>query len=78
MSGTPGGRKCQQGECIDSEDPDGITEEFTVHLARAVKDTQQEEKFCYHCNSPDHFIRDCLLVEASRTDLYLNKKRGWY
>ena len=46
-------------ECIDSKDPDGIegvTEEFIVHLARAVKDAQQEEKCCYHCSSPDHFI----------------------
>ena len=33
-------------ECIDSEDPDGIkgiTKEFIAHLARAVKDAQQEE-----------------------------------
>ena len=46
-------------ECADSEDPDGIkgvTEEFIVHLARAVKDAQQEEKHCYHCSSLDHFI----------------------
>ena len=44
--------------CIDSEDPDdikGITEEFIVHLARAVKDAQQQEKHCYHCSSPDHY-----------------------
>ena len=36
-------------ECIDSEDPDGIkgvTDEFIIHLARAVKDAQQEEKCC--------------------------------
>ena len=36
-------------ECIDSKDPDGIegiTKEFIVHLARAVKDVQQEEKHC--------------------------------
>ena len=41
------------------KDPDGIkgvTEEFIVCLARAVKDAQQEEKHCYHCSSPDHFI----------------------
>ena len=40
-----------KGECIDCEDQDGIkgiTEEFIVCLARAVKDTQQEEKCCYH------------------------------
>ena len=37
-----------------SEDPDGIqgvTEEFIVHLALAVKEAQQEEKCCYHCSS---------------------------
>ena len=37
-------------EDAESEDPNGIegvTEEFIVHLARAVKDTHQEEKHCY-------------------------------
>ena len=45
-----------KGECTDREDQDGIegiTEEFIVHLARAVKDAQQE-KHCYNCSSPDH------------------------
>ena len=66
-------------ECIDSEDPDGIkgvTEEFIVHLARAVKDAQQEEKCCYHCSSLGHFIPDCPLVVASRTNSHLNQKEG--
>ena len=66
-------------ECTDSEDQDGIegiTEKLIVCLARILKDAQ-EEKHCYHCSSPDHFIQDCLLVVASRTDLHLNqKKRG--
>ena len=51
------------------EDPDSInrvTEEFMVNLARAMKDAQVEEKCCYHCSSPEHFIHDCLLVRASR------------
>ena len=64
-----------KGEYIDSENQEGIkgiTKEFIVHLARAVKDAQQEEKCCYHCSSPDHFIRDCLLMVASRSDLHLN------
>ena len=46
-------------EGTESEDPDGnegITEEFIVHLARAVKDAQQEEKCCYHCSSLENFI----------------------
>ena len=62
-------------EGTDSKDPDGIegiTKEFIVCLARAVKDAKQEEK-CYHCSSsPHHFIRDCPLVKASRMDLHLN------
>ena len=48
-----------------TKDPDGInwvTEEFMVCLAWAMKDTQVEEKHCYHCSSPKHFICDCLLV----------------
>ena len=39
----------------ESEDPNGIkgvTKEFIVHITRAVKDAQQEEKCCYHCSSP--------------------------
>ena len=66
-------------EGTDSEDPDGLdgmTEEFMVCLAWAVKDAQQEEKCCYHCSSPDHFIRDCLLVKSARKELNLNKKEG--
>ena len=54
----------------------GITEEFIVCLARVVKDAQQEEKCCYHCSSLNHFIRDCPLVAASRTDSHLNQKEG--
>ena len=68
-----------QEECTDSEDPDGIEgviKEFILCLARAVKDTQQEEKCYYHCSIPDHFIWACLLVMASRTDLHLNWKEG--
>ena len=37
-----------------SDDPNGIegmTKEFIVHLARAVKEAQQDEKCCYHCSS---------------------------
>ena len=66
-------------EGAESEDPDGIegiTEEFIVHFAGAVKDAQQEEKCCYHCSSLGHFIHDCLLVKASQTDSHLNQKEG--
>ena len=63
----------------ESEDPNGIegvTEEFIVHLARAVKEAQQEEKCCYHCSSVENFICKCPLVKASRTATPLNQKEG--
>ena len=66
-------------EEAESKDPDGIdrvTEEFMVHLARAVKDAQMEEKCCYHCSSLEHFIHNCLLVRASRANTKLNHKEG--
>ena len=66
-------------EYINSKDQDGIegiTEEFIVHLARAVKDAQQVEKHCYHCRSPDHFIHNCLLVSESKADSPLNQREG--
>ena len=52
------------GEEPESDDPDGIkgvTEEFMVWLARAVKDTQMDERCCYHCSSPEHFTVIALL-----------------
>ena len=66
-------------ESAESNDPDGIegmTEEFIVHLARAVKEAQQDEKHCYHCSSPEHFIHECPLVKASKTATHLNQKEG--
>ena len=63
----------------ESDDPGGIkgvTEEFMVCLARAVKDTQADEKCCYHCSSPDHFIHDCPLVKTLREKEQLNAKEG--
>ena len=67
------------GEDPESEDPDGIdgvTEEFMVRLARAVKDAQADEKRCYHCSSPEHFIHNCLLMKATRDKKQLNRKEG--
>ena len=64
---------------MESKDPDGIdgvTEEFMVHLVRAVKDAQVEEKHCYHCSSLEHFIHNCPLVRASRQNMQLNCKKG--
>ena len=63
----------------ESDDPGrikGVTEEFMVCLARAVKDAQADEKCCYHCSSLEHFIHNCLLVRTSREKKQLNSKEG--
>ena len=67
------------GEDPESDDPDGIkgvTEEFMVRLARAVKDAQMDEKCCYHCSSPEHFICNCPLMKTTRDKKQLNGKEG--
>ena len=67
------------GEEPESDDSDGIkevTEEFMVWLARAVKDAQTDEKHCYHCSSPEHFICNCLLMKTARDKKQLNGKEG--
>ena len=74
----------EEEDAGDDEDPEsdnpggieGVTEEFMVHLARAVKDTQADEKCCYHCSSLEHFICNCLLVKTSRDKKQLNGKEG--
>ena len=66
-------------EDLESNDPDGIDrvmEEFMVWLARAVKDTQTDERCCYHCSSPEHFIHNCLLMKTARDKKQLNRKEG--
>ena len=60
----------------DSNGINGVTEEFMVCLARAVKDTQTEEKCCYHCSGLEHFIHNCLLVKTLREKPQLNGKEG--
>ena len=63
----------------ESDNPDrikGVTEDFMVQLARAVKDAQMDEKHCYHCSSPEHFICNCLLMKAARDKKQLNGKEG--
>ena len=51
---------------------EGMTEEFKVCITQAVKESQQGEKCCNHCISPEHFICECPLVKASRTATHLN------
>ena len=54
----------------------GVIKEFMVCLARAVKETQADEKYCYHCSSPEHFIHNCPLVKTSGENAQLNGKEG--
>ena len=42
-------KRDEEMEIKDPEGIDGVTEEFMVCLAWAVKDAQVEEKHCYHC-----------------------------
>ena len=68
-----------EGKDQGSDDPDGIkgvTKEFMVWLARAVKDAQADEKRCYHCNSSEHFISNCPLMKTTRDKKQLNRKEG--
>ena len=55
-------------EDLESDDPggiEGVTEEFMIWLARAVKDAQTDKKCCYHCSSPKHFICNCPLMKTA-------------
>ena len=68
-----------KGKDQETDDPNGIegvTEEFMVWLARAVKDAQTDEKCCYHCSSPGHFICNCPLMKTTRDKKQLNGKEG--
>ena len=55
---------------------EGVTKEFMVHLARAIKDAQADEKCCYHYSSPEHFIHNCPLIKTLREKKQLNGKEG--
>ena len=69
----------RKDEEVESKDPgsiNGVTEEFMVHLVKVMKDAQVEEKCCYHCSSPEHFICNCPLVRALRENMQLNHKEG--
>ena len=65
---------CEDLESDNPNEIEGITEEFMVRLARAVKDTQRDEKCCYHCSSPEHFICNCPLMKVARDKKQLNRK----
>ena len=74
--GEESAKKDKEMESKGPNSIDGVMEEFMVHLMRAMKDAQVEEKCCYHCNSLEHFIHDCPLVKASGVNAYLNCKEG--
>ena len=67
-------KKDKEVESKDLNSLDGVTEEFMVHLAMAIKDTQVEEKHCYHCSSLEHVFCNCPLVKAFGTKMNLNCK----
>ena len=72
-------KSTDEEEGINGEDPDsieGVTKEFIVCLARAVKDAAQVEKHCYHHDSPDHFICNCPQLAGSKANVPLNQKEG--
>ena len=69
----------RRNEDKESNNPgriEGVTGEFMVHLARVVKDAHAEEKCCYHCSSPEHFICNCPLIKTLRENTQLNGKEG--
>ena len=71
--------EADNGKDLESDDPggiEGVMEEFMVQLARAVKDAQVDEKCCYHCSSPEHFISNCPLMKTARDKKQLNGKEG--
>ena len=63
-------------ECDDPNGLEGVMEEFMVRLARAFKDAQMDEKCCYHCSRPEHFIHNCLLMKTTVDKKQLNGKEG--
>ena len=72
------GNSTDKEEGAKSEDPNGIegvTKKFIVCLAQAVKEAQQE-KYCYHCSSPEHFLCNCPLGKASRNNWHWNQTEG--
>ena len=74
-----GEEDADDSEDPESDDPGGIEEvmeEFMIQLARAVKDAQTDEKCCYHCSSPEHFIHNCPLMKTARDKEQLNGKEG--
>ena len=75
------GEETDDGKDPESDDPGGIKgvmEEFMVQLASAVKDTQSDEKCCYHYSSPKHFICNCPLMKTAKEKKHLMGRRGWH
>ena len=62
-------KRQEEEETEDPDSIDGVTEEFMVHLACTMKDTQVEEKCYCHCSSPKHFIHNYPLLRASKKNM---------
>ena len=63
-------------ESDDLSGIEGVMEEFMVCLVRDIKDAQVDEKHCYHCSSPEHFICNGPLMKTLREKKQLNAKEG--
>ena len=47
-----------------------------MHLARDVKEAQQEKKHSFYCDSPHHFIHNCPQLAGTEATVPLNQKEG--
>ena len=72
--GSPRGE--EEDKPKDPDGIDGVMEEFMVHLAWVPTDAEVEERHCYRCCSPEHFIHNCPLVKASKKNAQLDCREG--
>ena len=80
MFGTFRRRRCQQWwrsrESQSQQDQRGNRGVYGSFGKGCKRCPQADVKHCYHCNSPEHFIHNCLLVKTSREKKELNGKEG--
>ena len=51
--------------------------EDSIELNRCSDSKAQiDERHCYHCSSPEHFIHNCPLMKTARDKKQLNRKEG--
>ena len=44
---------------------------LTIRMARAIQVDEQQQKHCFICHSPDHFVRNCPQAKNVRRPLQL-------